>query len=198
MSRAYNGQNTMLATSCSRFADGGRVTLPNTQSNSYRIQPASPGPLSAVDQARFWLRVNKTDTCWLWMGPDGRSRSYGRFSVRGRIYPAHRIAYELVVGQIPPGLPLDHLCRVPACVNPSHLEPVTHYENVMRGVSPFAARARQTHCKYGHELTEENITRRPSRPDRRECRICYNARQLRLWHAGKRKHGPNNGRGKRR
>lgn len=82
--------------------------------------------------SRFWLRVHKTDDCWLWTST--LRRGYGRFWIApGRFVPAHRFAYELLVGPIPEGLELDHLCRNPACVNPAHLDPVTHRENVRRG-----------------------------------------------------------------
>jgi len=73
---------------------------------------------------------------------------------RGRL--AHRAVYEALVGPIPKGLSLDHLCRNRACVNPEHLEPVSLVENVMRGVSPHAVNARKTHCAHGHAFTAEN------------------------------------------
>lgn len=72
---------------------------------------------------------------------------------------AHRVAYNLLFGPDPDGLEPDHLCRNPGCVNPSHLEWVDHKENVLRGESPFALRARQTHCVNGHEFTPENTFR---------------------------------------
>ncbi|HEY8766071.1 MAG TPA: HNH endonuclease signature motif containing protein [Dehalococcoidia bacterium] len=77
--------------------------------------------------------------CWPWTGvihPLG----YGHVNIPGTRNPqmAHRASYEFFVGPIPDGLELDHLCRNRGCVNPSHLEPVTHLENVRRGA---AARA---------------------------------------------------------
>jgi hypothetical protein len=111
---------------------------------------------------RFWAKVEKTDGCWLWTGAlDGNG--YGQITSgrRGSGHlPAHRVAYEFLVGPIPDGMELDHVwergCRSTACVNPAHLEPVTHRENVLRGNSPMAQQARQTHCKHGHEFTAEN------------------------------------------
>jgi len=82
---------------------------------------------------RFWSKVNKTNTCWLWEGTV-ENTGYGSFAVshtKGVL--AHRLAYELSVGEIPSGLTLDHLCRVRNCVNPDHLEPVTCAENIRRG-----------------------------------------------------------------
>jgi hypothetical protein len=123
-------------------------------------------------QARFWAKVNKTETCWLWTGASNQA-GYGSVTIDGQQYYAHRIAYQWLIGPIPSGLPLDHLCRQTACVNPSHLEPVTQRENVMRGLSPGLAAARQlgkTECPQGHPYDETNTYIRPS--GARECRIC--------------------------
>jgi hypothetical protein len=83
-------------------------------------------------EARFWEKVDKTDTCWLWTGSSDRL-GYGRFSTWPSVTLAHRFAYELLAGPIPDGLVIDHLCRTPSCVNPDHLEPVTQRENLRRG-----------------------------------------------------------------
>lgn len=69
--------------------------------------------------------------CWVWRG--FKVKGYGRASVRGRKVVAHRAVYEEVVGPVPEGLVVDHLCGVPACVNPEHLEAVTREENCRRG-----------------------------------------------------------------
>ena len=84
-------------------------------------------------EERFWFKVNKTDTCWLWTGAL-RGDGYGKFHVKRKWVYAHRFAYELLVGPIPDGLELDHLCRIRNCVRPSHLEPVTHQENMQRAI----------------------------------------------------------------
>lgn len=73
--------------------------------------------------------------CWLWAGADNGG-GYGKF--RGKY--AHRVSYEMRNGAIPEGLHLDHLCRVPCCVNPDHLEPVTNQENARRGEAGFHMR----------------------------------------------------------
>ena len=100
---------------------------------------------------------------------------------------AHRLAYENIAGPIPYGLTLDHLCRNPTCVNPWHLEAVSQRENVLRGNSPMARQARQTRCKRGHDFTESNTWRKPSRPNHRECRICKQVAERSRY--ASRKHG---------
>lgn len=131
----------------------------------------------------FWAKVDKTQTCWNWTG--GLTfYGYGRFNIDNTRWPVHRLAYELLVGPIPDGLVLDHLCRNRRCVNPEHLEPVTGRENTLRGVGPSAESARATHCPAGHEFTPENTKRLPKQ---RRCRQCANEATLR-W---KRKQGPN-------
>lgn len=69
--------------------------------------------------------------CWIWRG--FKVKGYGRVAVHGRKVVAHRAVYEEVVGPIPDGYVVDHLCEQPACVNPEHLEPVTRLENCRRG-----------------------------------------------------------------
>ena len=82
---------------------------------------------------------------------------YGVFAITSlKSMLAHRFSYELLVGPIAPGLELDHLCRVRACCNPAHLEPVTPLENFRRGYAIAAINARKTHCKHGHEFSPEN------------------------------------------
>ena len=100
---------------------------------------------------RFWVKVQKCDDgCWRWTG--GRNNAgYGRFFLGGQKY-AHRVSFEAARGPVPAGLELDHICRVTECVNPEHLEPVTHAENIRRGWAVCAV----THCKRGHEFTPEN------------------------------------------
>jgi hypothetical protein len=125
-----------------------------------------------TDKERFWPKVNKTDTCWLWQGALYRS-GYGAFRYDGQMRVAHRFAYQVTVGAVPDGRVLDHLCRVRACVRPDHLEPVTDRENVLRGVGPTADNASKTHCDGGHELTEQNTyVSPPTKAHPRGCRHC--------------------------
>lgn len=120
--------------------------------------------------ARFWAKVDKTDTCWLWRAA-AKSEGYGSFRVGQRATPAHRWAYEQARGPIPPGLDLDHLCRVPRCVNPDHLEPVTRQINILRGQGFAARNAVVTHCPRGHAYDEANTYIRPK--GNRMCRACH-------------------------
>lgn len=122
---------------------------------------------------RFWNKVDIQGPldCWLWLDP--LQRGYGRFSDSGRTHRAHRYAYELLVGPIPVGLTVDHLCRVRHCVNPLHFELVTLGENARRA-NPGERRAKQqlakTHCPQGHPYDEENTYRYERR---RGCRACH-------------------------
>lgn len=82
---------------------------------------------------------------------------------------AHKFSWELVNGKVPDGLELDHLCRNPICVNPAHLEPVTHAENIRRWASFI------THCPNGHEYNESNTRITPI--GHKICRVCHRERE---------------------
>lgn len=124
---------------------------------------------------RLWDKITVNCGCWVWVG--AKSRGYGQASHAGRVQYVHRITYEAFNGAVPSGLELDHTCRNRACVNPLHLEPVSHRTNVVRGEAPAAAirrHAQRTHCKRGHEFTPENTYQRPTG---RECRQCWKQRK---------------------
>jgi hypothetical protein len=114
--------------------------------------------------------------CWLWTGPKN-SKGYGRLAVDGVLRGAHRLMYELVIGQIPQGLTLDHLCRIRNCVNPEHVEPVPNKVNVLRGIGHTAINARKTHCLLGHPYSGDNLFL--SKDGHRRCRTCIRARDAR-------------------
>ncbi len=80
---------------------------------------------------RFLKHVNKTESCWLWTGYI-RPIGYASFRIGAKKLEAHRVAYQLFIGDIPIGTEIDHLCRVRNCVNPTHLEATTHKVNMER------------------------------------------------------------------
>lgn len=132
----------------------------------------------------FWDKVaEQADGCWHWTGATD-SAGYGRFRPHDPTTTnmAHRVAYLALVGPIPDGLQLDHLCRVRKCVNPDHLEPVTARENILRGYGRGANEARQTRCQNGHPLSGDNLYIKPN--GRRQCRQCNRDRQTRFREAG--------------
>lgn len=135
-----------------------------------------------------WARDRITESttgCWIWNGAS-QSGGYGRAWLGRREYqPAHRAVYEALVGHIPTGLVLDHVCHnldtdCPGgecvhrkCVNPLHLEPVTQKVNMSRAPRSVAFRnGSKTSCVNGHEFTPENTYRRKDRKNIRECRTC--------------------------
>ena len=127
-------------------------------------------PITSLEQ-HFWSKVGRgdKDRCWPWLA--GKTRGYGRFYIRRVGKQAHRIAYELLVGPIPDGLDLDHLCRKHSCVNPRHLEPVTRRENLLRGIGFPAMNAKKLCCPKGHPL---NVIVNDRGYMKRRCRVCKN------------------------
>ena len=124
------------------------------------------------------IRVVSKDDCWLYArytNPEGyASKTFptkeGSFA---RVY-IHRIMYEDSFGLIPKGLEIDHLCEEKRCINPDHLEAVTHKENTRRGL----VKNRLTHCKRGHEFTDDNTVLTPNRYNTK-VRTCKTCRALR-------------------
>ena len=128
---------------------------------------------------RFWSKVAAVGNvceCWEWTASHDSS-GYGHIWLTTGNVKAHRLSYELVVGRIPDGLVLDHLCVNRNCVNPWHLEPVTSGENTRRSeINGTAVRQYQlskTHCKSGHPYDETNTYVRPAGGIQgRDCRTC--------------------------
>lgn len=131
---------------------------------------------------RFWTKVDKgstPDDCWLWLG-SVNNEGYG--SIRVKPKPAgptlvHRYSYEMLVGPIPDGKELDHRCRNRHCVNPAHLEVVTHSENCGRGDGGLAwslLQRAKTHCPKGHPYDLFNTYY--DKNGGRQCRICKSER----------------------
>ena len=125
--------------------------------------------------------------CWLWTRAL-KGAGYAQVSHGSRrSVSAHILAYQFTKGAVPDGMELDHLCRIPSCINPDHLEPVTRRENILRGAGPAKARLlvaafherkrRQTHCKRGHEFTDENT--HIGKSGARFCLACRHTRKER-------------------
>lgn len=133
---------------------------------------------------RFDAKVIVRDTgCWEWSAGHFQATGYAILCMKcddGKWRPklAHRIGYEMYVGSIPDDLVIDHLCRNRGCVNPAHLQPVTHQDNVLRGFAPSAVSVRANRCHRGHEFTAENtyIKHRPNGRTKRDCRTCARLR----------------------
>jgi hypothetical protein len=124
--------------------------------------------------------------CWLWTG--AKSQGYGNIwrGPGAGTARAHRAFYELTIGPIPQGLDLDHLCRNPSCVNPTHLDPVTNTENRRRGIRPTNGNERKTHCLRGHPFDEANTSR--DKYGRRQCRTCRRIDALERYYAQRKDH----------
>lgn len=129
---------------------------------------------------RFWGRVTCADDndCWKLRGSLSGG-GYGHFWNGERRMPAHRFIYEHLYGSVPEGFELDHLCRNRWCVNPAHLQVVTHSENVRRGLTPLLNKIRGnsiTHCPHGHPYDETNTVY--TREGWRDCKICRKVSKL--------------------
>lgn len=133
----------------------------------------NPAVLRALTRFEGLYKINpkvsfQGEPCHIWTGSvteDG----YGMFSWAGRKVIAHRWVYEAIVGPIPEGLELDHLCKNRGCVNTQHLEVLTHNENLRRSNTVGARNRDKSHCPQGHAYTDENIY---SYKGKRYCRAC--------------------------
>lgn len=123
--------------------------------------------LSVVDRLAVQSELVESG-CIEWRG-SLNAKGYGKAVYRGQQVMVHRIAYIVHVGEIPPGLEIHHLCRNRCCINPVHLEPVTHLENIRR--------IPRTECRQGHPFTPENTINRPD--GGRKCRACHKERETR-------------------
>lgn len=144
-----------------------------------------PLAIRTKDVDRFWAKVIKTPTCWIWSKTQNGA-GYGQFTLAGKNLMAHRLAYMLCRGDIPSGLELDHLCRNRACVNPWHLEAVTHRVNMQRA----QMHVRRERCLNGHLFTAATVMY--ERSGARRCKICKNAK-ARARYAAKKADRPTRG-----
>ncbi|MET8518144.1 HNH endonuclease signature motif containing protein [Streptomyces sp. NPDC005077] len=130
------------------------------------IQPAESSSLPE----RFWskVQIGEPVDCWLWVGAKS-SNGYGNFKHADTFTSAHRLSFADAYGSVPDGSVIDHLCQTRACVNPAHMELVSHAENVRRGRAGENHRVK-THCPKGHPYDAENTYWHPA--GHRECRTC--------------------------
>lgn len=130
---------------------------------------------STTAEEKLFNNIVLDGDCWSYtvLNP---TTGYGRIHQRqpkNEYIQTHVMMYKLLVGDYENGLHLDHLCRNRSCCNPDHLEPVPPKENLRRSPSQITTiNANKTHCRNGHEFTEENTYRRKDRPNNRDCRIC--------------------------
>jgi len=145
-----------------------------------RSERRSSPPTDREAHDRFWRNVRfEPGGCWVWTGPRQR-KGYGIFylwSLNGkqRRTPAHQFSYSFIHGAVPSGYELDHLCRETSCVHPLHVEPVTHRENMARGLPGGVIKLGEIAyakplCVRGHARIPENLYTYPD--GGRRCRIC--------------------------
>lgn len=134
------------------------------------IEALRPYPETVEDRFRAKLTVLDSGH-WMWTGATSSEGRYGAFYYEGNVIPAHVASWLMFRGPIPDGATdVDHLCRKTLCVNPDHLDPKTHRENVLVGDSFAAVNAAKTHCAQGHEFTPANTGARSA--GGRYCREC--------------------------
>lgn len=147
----------------------------------------NPTPLVYLERIDARYKKPSDDECWVWTGclsAAGYGRAHTGYDASGKqnTVITHQAMYELYVGQIPPGLTIDHLCGNKACGNPSHMKILTKFEDYK-----IKASARKTHCPHGHEYTTKNIiyNKRNNGGLYRRCRTCSNKRVLQHYYKTK-------------
>lgn len=128
-------------------------------------------------EERFWNKVDKQEFCWIWTAYKDE-KGYGIFQYQGS-KKAHRVSYELIKGEIPQDMMLDHLCKNKSCVNPAHLEVVSSRTNSLRAKNTIAyLNADKSHCPNGHPFLADNlIISKNGYNGARRCRKCKNEQE---------------------
>ncbi len=126
--------------------------------------------LSLEQQIEKWTYKDPNSGCWIWLGHIS-VQGYGKIRTEKFVGQrlAHRVIYQFYKGHVPKELTIDHLCRVRCCVNPFHMEPVTHLENMKRAIF-VPEKKHKTICPKGHALTEDNLLINDK--GHRRCRLC--------------------------
>lgn len=122
---------------------------------------------------RFFGRVQKTTTCWIWKTENKDIKEYGKIKINNIQYRAHRLSYVLMGQKDPKNKILDHICNNRICVNPKHLRTLTNKENILRGNGPAEMNARKKICSRGHDYDIENTY---FLNGKRYCRQCNKIR----------------------
>ena len=167
-------------TDISREIEDSPKALPRPKFSMIEHGRISPSPLNPRDLKRFWAKVDcsgGSNACWLWTGCKNNA-GYGQFHFEGKTVLAHRFAKMIAGDTIPNDLTGDHLCRRPACCNPSHIEIVPKRVNTLRGVGATSKNAEKTQCLNGHAYTPANTVEKTTKYGTagRECRECRRER----------------------
>jgi hypothetical protein len=172
-----SGQVDMEQSTCSVWGCGRSVRCKQRCRRHYdqwlRATPQEQRQAPTLRERILAKVVIDENGCWIWQGHIG-PKGYGQVRGLGGTRPAHQSAYEQWKGPLPKGTEPDHLCKVRSCVNPDHLEAVSHHENLHRGDTLTARNAAKTHCPQRHPYAGDNLIIRICRNGTlgRVCRTC--------------------------
>jgi hypothetical protein len=127
-----------------------------------------------IENFKKHIQITK-EGCWEWTAKIHKNTGYGYFTVKGKTHLSHRFSYKYFKGEIPLNLCIDHICENRKCVNPEHLQAITLKQNILKGKSVCAQKAKQIYCHKNHPLSGENLYITPD--NRRQCKTCNKIRQ---------------------
>jgi hypothetical protein len=140
-------------------------------------------PKNMSYEERFFQKVDKTESCWIWKGALS-GRGYGSFSFNQKTMPAHRYSFLIHKGPVPDGGVICHSCDTPSCVNPEHLWAGTHSENtqdMFKKDRQGSSNRKKTHCRRGHSFEEFEpavYIKKQGRQIGKEYRVCKECKRL--------------------